>query len=622
MSVSENPSSASTAARSALALRAGALRDQVRAEAVADGRDDLVTILDSVPRLDIDRPVRVIVAGSLKRGKSTLVNSLVGRPLLSPVGIDVTTACWVEIGYGDEQATALIADAGSPGNPTRRPIDIAEVAQYVALSCVAEPVLGVEVRIRSPLLKDLVLVDTPGVAGLDAGHSRITLTALRQADALLFVSDCTQPILAFEADFLESAAQHVATVLVAVAKSDIPGCEAVVEETRDRLSRRPGLTHIPVFAVSPPLADQAHEIDDRHMANWLDELSGLAPLVAALRERTSVGRDALRIANCAHAAASVAQILAGRRAERAADPSGDQGRGRRLEDEAAQLEAVLADRPRFALLIANHLLQLRVGAPDSFSAAASDLRRQYQQEAQRGPAAQLETLAPRMTADLTAAGVAALDLAASQSEQLVRTLLVQIGAAEIVIDIPVGRPSDIDLGLSEPEAAGKTLTRGLSAAGSLFPTMFKLITGSSLAVSVLTGPGAIAASVAVAACAGWWRVRSGDEQDRRSRLRSWVDSAATQASANFRTELDRRVSAVQQYLDRVLPDVLDARREELARVQRELAEFRAANAEAQRLAQAQLLVSEDVLRALAAEATEITRTVMRADSGTGNDLSR
>ena len=540
-----------------------------------------------------------------------------GLPLLSPVGIDVTTACWVEIGYGDEQATTLIANAGSPGNPTRRLIDMAEVERYVALSCVAEPVLGVEVRVRSPLLKDFVLVDTPGVGGLDAGHSRMTLTALRQADALLFVSDCTQPILAFEVDFLESAAQHVATVMVAVTKSDTPGCEVVVRETGDRIARRPGLAHIPVFAVSPPLADQAQEIEDRKIAGQLAELSGVAPLVSALREHTSVGRDALRIANCAHATASVAQVLARRRAERAADPTGDQGSARQLESEAAQLEAVLADRPRFSLLIANHLLQLRVEAPDSFSASAAGLQRQYQQEAQRGPAAQLETLAPRMTADLTAAGVAALDLAATQSEQLVRTLLNQVGAADIVIDIPAGRLSALDLGLSEPEAPGKTLTRGLSAAGALFPTMFKLIAGSSVAVSVLTGPGAIAASVAVAACAGWWRVRSGDEQERRSQLRGWVDSAATQASANFRAELDRRVTAVQQYLDRVLPDVLDARREKLARVQRELAEFREANAEAQRLSQARLLVSEDLLRTLAAEATEITRTAMRADSGVG-----
>ena len=154
-----------------LAAHAEALRDRVRKEAVAHSRDDLVTVLDSIPEISADRPIRVIVAGSLKRGKSTLVNTLVGRPLLSPVGVDVTTACWLEIGYGEDQATVLLGSAQSPGEPTRRPIDITEVERYAALDSVAEPVLGVEVRVNSALLRELTLVDTPGVGGVRAGHS-------------------------------------------------------------------------------------------------------------------------------------------------------------------------------------------------------------------------------------------------------------------------------------------------------------------------------------------------------------------------------------------------------------------------------------------------------------------
>ena len=139
MSAAESQATTGTAMRATLTARAESLGSQVRKEAAAQNRDDLVTVLDSIPEIGVDRPVRVIVAGSLKRGKSTLVNTLVGRPLLSPVGVDVTTACWLEIGYGEEQATALIANGELPGEPTRRPIDIAEVERYAALDCVAEP---------------------------------------------------------------------------------------------------------------------------------------------------------------------------------------------------------------------------------------------------------------------------------------------------------------------------------------------------------------------------------------------------------------------------------------------------------------------------------------------------
>ena len=142
------PDSGTPAASRAGVARRGPARPG-RGRRRSHSRDDLVTVLDSIPEISADRPIRVIVAGSLKRGKSTLVNTLVGRPLLSPVGVDVTTACWLEIGYGEEEATALIANAQSPGQPTRRPIDITEVERYVALDCVAEPVLGVEVRVSS-----------------------------------------------------------------------------------------------------------------------------------------------------------------------------------------------------------------------------------------------------------------------------------------------------------------------------------------------------------------------------------------------------------------------------------------------------------------------------------------
>lgn len=600
----------------ALAARAQVLRDQVRTQAAGHSRDDLVAMLDSLPAMSTGDPVRVIVAGSLKRGKSTLVNTLVGRPLLSPVGVDITTACWVEIGYGEDQATALIANAGEPGEPTRRPIGLAEVERYAALDCMAEPVLGVEVRVRSPLLEDLVLVDTPGVGGLDTGHSQITLAALGQADALLFVCDCTQPILAAEAAFLASAAQRVATVIVAVTKSDIPGCEVVVRETCQRIAQHDDLAAVPVFSVSPPLADQAQQVAETNekLAGRLAELAGVAPLVAALRQRTSAGRQALRIANWARTTASAAEALIRRLEEQAADPLGVHGRDERLEAEEARLAAVLADQSLLSVLVAEHMLRLRTDPQDSFASSASALRDQYENEAQRGPAAQLPTLAARMTADLTAAGVTALELAATQSGELVHEILDRAGAAELAADVPASPAPGLQLNLPTPKQDGTAGARGLAIAGQLFPTLVKLIAGSAMAVSVLTGPGAVAASLAVAACAGWWRARGGGEQERRAQLRDWVDSAAGQASTAFSTELTRRVATVQQYLDTVLPTLLAARRADLERVRNELARIQQASAEAQRLAYAQLVGDRNLLQALASEALGITRIATTADT--------
>ena len=586
------------------------LRDRVRRAAGANGGQDLAQVLDDMPEVRPGGPVRVIVAGAMKRGKSTLVNTLVGRPLLTPVGVDVTTACWVEIGYGDDGAVALLANADLPGEPTRRTIAITEVERYVALHCVAEPVLGVEVRVRSALLKDLVLVDTPGVGGLEAGHSRTTLTALGQADALLFVSDSSQPILAPEVEFLVSAVERVATVIIAVTKSDTPGYDVVLRETCDRLSRHPALAAIPVFAVSAPLADQAADIDDQSLADEFTTLSGVSVLADALRQRASAGREEMRIANCAQTTAWVARTLARRLLGNVTDLVREGSRASELEKEEARLAAVLQDRPLLSLLVRQHLAQLRVEPRSAFDTAAAELGRRYREEAERGPAAQLATLAARMTADLTAAGVSTLERAAEQGRQVMRDILERVGADRLAADIPITRSSALELNLREPEPGKSTSSLGLTKAAALFPTLVKLIAGSALAVSVLTGPGAVAASLALAACAGWWQVRGTSEQERRGQLRDWVDTAATQTGYTFGKEMDRRADEVQQYLDAVLPDLLDAQRRDLAQVRDELTKLREGDAEIRQLEITRLTIAADLLGEQADAAAEIARALI------------
>jgi hypothetical protein len=131
----------------------------------------------------------------------------------------------------------------------------------------------------------------------------------------------------------------------------------------------------------------------------------------------------------------------------------------------------LVGRPLLSILISGHLNLLRTEPREKFAATASTLRTQYQNEAQRGPAAQLSTLAGRMTADLTVAGVASLDLAIAQAGQLVRTILDRAGASELAVDLFTSKPTELDLGLTEPESGPAVFSRGLAEAGSLFPTL-------------------------------------------------------------------------------------------------------------------------------------------------------
>lgn len=549
------------------------LRDRVHANVVQAGQQDLAAVLDELPVAGRARTVRVVVAGETKRGKSTLVNTLVGRPLLSPVGADVTTACWLELSYGDrDEAAVLLADPASLGAPRRVPVELREIERYVALTEITDPVLGVEVRIRAPLLRDIILVDTPGVGGLHAGHSRATLTALRQADALLFVCDATQPILAPEVDFLVEASGRVPTVVIAVTKCDAnPGFEVVVAETQARVAQRAALRDVPVFAISATLADRAAGIENDDVSARLTELSGMTRLITTLTRQAVADSDVLQLADAAQVVGSIARICAVRAEESAADVTGDGNRKQVLAAETSRLADLLDDRPRISALVQHHLARLRVEPLDSFDSVVSAVRAQYRSEAERGPAAQLNTLAPRMQADLTAGGVSTLEVATEQTTELMRQLLERVGVGQLLAEIPMRAPSSLDLDLQAPELADqRQATAGLSEASSVFSTLMSLISGSAVALSVLTGPGVIAASIALAACAGWWKVRGESEQQRRTQLRAWVDTAATAAKSRFDQEMNRRILTVEQYIQKTLPELLSGRQQKLAQLHAEL----------------------------------------------------
>ena len=127
-------------------------------------------------RLEAAR-LRVLVAGEAKRGKSTLINALLGRSVL-PSGVTPLTAVTTTVRYGDDQhaearfldghdekyaLTALadlVTERGNPGN--RR--GIAGVTVYLAAPVLAG---GVE------------LVDTPGTGSVFEWDTRAAYEALR-----------------------------------------------------------------------------------------------------------------------------------------------------------------------------------------------------------------------------------------------------------------------------------------------------------------------------------------------------------------------------------------------------------------------------------------------------------
>jgi predicted GTPase len=91
---------------------AGAL-NELAALGTAQDRERIAALRD---RLDAAR-LRVLVAGEAKRGKSTLINALLGRAVL-PAGVTPLTAVATTVRYGnDPRAQVRFADGHEEKQP-------------------------------------------------------------------------------------------------------------------------------------------------------------------------------------------------------------------------------------------------------------------------------------------------------------------------------------------------------------------------------------------------------------------------------------------------------------------------------------------------------------------------
>ena len=163
---------------------------------------DLYRLLHDAPER-LHRPTRLAVAGKIKAGKSTLVNAILQRDLAVTDELEATYRV-NEFRRGDKEEIWAHYPSGPGGNfePRRFPLsDLGRltVRDAARTSELAQP-SRIVVRVREepprdPVLRDLVLIDTPGlqsVYGSDSDDTTRLLTrrsgdVLNEADAVLYV---------------------------------------------------------------------------------------------------------------------------------------------------------------------------------------------------------------------------------------------------------------------------------------------------------------------------------------------------------------------------------------------------------------------------------------------------
>lgn len=242
-------------------------------DAVRDARNQL-----------LDGRLTAVAIGEFKRGKSSLVGALVEDPGLFPVDADIATSVITSIEYAAEEQITVFLDG-----------EEASLPQWISRDQIAEFVTErgnpgnkraarlLRIQTPSERLKDgLVLIDTPGVGGLNPAHTAATYAVLGSADVGIFVIDALTPLNRDELSMLEAAARLAARMIVVITKIDrVMDPATAVSNARMKLA---GVLGPDASASIPVIAVSSHAKLDWLRTSDPDSLadSNFGPLDAAL----------------------------------------------------------------------------------------------------------------------------------------------------------------------------------------------------------------------------------------------------------------------------------------------------------------------------------------------------
>ena len=252
----------------------------------------------------------VVCVGQYKRGKSTLLNALMGERVL-PVGVVPLTVVVTIIRYGKSCAARVQFADGSWAD-----IEPGAIAEYVTEEKNPENGRGVavvEVLTPSPLLEGgLCLVDTPGIGSVFIDNTEATRAFVPHIDAALVVLGTDPPISAEELVLIEEIARQCPELVFVLGKADKQtdaDRAAAAAFTRRILRERLGRDIPPLIEVSaaerlagadeprgwPDLVAAMHRLAYHSKGELARqaEARGFAMLARRLRHALAEQRDAL-----------------------------------------------------------------------------------------------------------------------------------------------------------------------------------------------------------------------------------------------------------------------------------------------------------------------------------------
>jgi len=270
-----------------LSARVAALCDEVGPRIGPAAQNQVLGV-----RRRLDEPLRVAIAGRLKAGKSTLVNALIGRRV-APTEVGECTRIVTQFRYGTADRVDVVR---RDGGRTSLPLDDAGMIPQ-RLGVPRAEIGYVDVTLTSDHLRDLTVLDTPGLASTNTSVSAGAHRFLFEAAAAPFDDNIDDD----SAGAIAGAEAIIYVFTQSVRDDDLRALEAF-RSVSARLASNPinslglfnkvdklvGGAADPWPVVGPLAADQSTVL--RRV------VSEVVPIVGLLAETTEAGR--LTAADC------------------------------------------------------------------------------------------------------------------------------------------------------------------------------------------------------------------------------------------------------------------------------------------------------------------------------------